>query len=134
MGTKALKRAERQLSKREESQRQNERLRKSILPNKTVTPETLPPNEKKFLSSSVLISTLKIPRKNLPSNQGSRYHLPMSWCARKADIVGEWSWSNITEPRAWTDQEWEECIYPQMNNMEGSLWQELETDVTQQSA
>lgn len=46
----------------------------------------------------------------------------MTWCITKADRDGHWSWPERSEPRDWTDDEWESVIYPPFKEFGQMTW------------
>lgn len=53
----------------------------------------------------------------------SRFTSPVTWCARRADLLGEWSWG---EPRSWEADEWSSVIEPPLQNFETMTWAEID--------
>lgn len=85
--------------------------------------EMLPDFERFTPKLGVPISELSVPTQPKAIETGSRHQLQMSWCVRKQDIEGAWSWS---EPRAWSDTEFSQEICPPLDNLSGLRWQEIE--------
>lgn len=54
---------------------------------------------------------------------GSRFGSRVTWCITKADREDNWSWS---EPRQWSDEEWDNTIYPPLHQFEQLTWQEID--------
>jgi hypothetical protein len=54
---------------------------------------------------------------------GSRFNLKVTWCTKKADLNGRWSWG---EERKWTDEEWAQVIEPPFLNFAQLTWQEVD--------
>ncbi len=54
---------------------------------------------------------------------GGRFGTRMTWCIKRADRRDHWSWG---EPRAWTDEEWEEIIHPPMRDLARLTWGEID--------
>ncbi|WP_431048279.1 hypothetical protein [Roseateles sp. L2-2] len=54
---------------------------------------------------------------------GSRFHARMTWCTTRADKDDHWSWG---EPRAWSEEEWDETIHPPMRDLAGLTWGEID--------
>jgi len=88
-----------------------------------VLPELTEIDELKSLRShKALVDRLrgdKIPQ--LPDGS-SLASLPMTWCIRRADIVGAWSWK---EERAWSNEEFDSEIATPMEQLRESGWLEI---------
>lgn len=82
----------------------------------------LPPNEKRP-KPGVRLAAIPPPKRPRVVADGGRFQTPMTWCARKADLEGSWSWG---EQRQWTEAEWESEIFPGLNSHEGALWREIQ--------
>ena len=95
-------------------------------PSKEPKIVTLPDIEKRP-KSEVDISTLQIPKQVRTAENGSRFGLKMTWCARKGDSNGTWSWG---ETRSWSETEWEGTILTGLNHLEGLDWQEIHSHVS----
>jgi hypothetical protein len=120
-----IDRAVRKAAKAEKKAAKSIRLQAGFIqenPLKEPKIEALPDIEK-LPKSEVAISTLQTPKQIRINENGSRFGLEMTWCARKGDSDGAWSWG---EPRAWEDIEWKETILAGLNNLEGLDWQEIQ--------
>ncbi|MGX9463423.1 hypothetical protein [Shewanella sp. Arc9-LZ] len=121
----AIDRAARKAEKAAKRNKKSIKLQTNFIENnplKEPKVQVLPDIEKlpKFEAS---ISTLDTPKQVRVNANGSRFGLTMTWCARKADSEGDWSWG---EPRAWDDVEWTGTILNGLNNIEGLDWKEIQ--------
>lgn len=85
----------------------------------TTTPLTQTPRVAPHIERE-LGSSFKIP-KNI--KDGSRFDLMVCWCRSQADLKDSWSWG---EPRAWTDNEWSNTIYPKFLEFSRLTWGEID--------
>lgn len=53
----------------------------------------------------------------------SRLYHQVTWCNTKVDIDGTWSWN---EPRAWTDDEWNDDVHPKFKSFSALTWYEID--------
>lgn len=119
MGRKAEAREQRKLealkkfdeSKEAFARRVATALQPKVLPNMTV-PEVHP-----TLGHLVPMEILKEPKALT-----SRFAEPVTWCVRRFDGIGEWTWG---EPRAWQEAEWAEDIEPKFKEFQQLSWKEV---------
>ena len=125
--SKAEKREERKRLQEE----QFERAKAKFLAQVQVSGEPkiahLPSAEKLRLAVGVDPATLDIPQQPRVSVSGSILHLQVTWCVRKRDVAGTWSWQ---EMRLWSDHEWEQTIHPAFDQFERLTWAEVQKQIS----
>jgi hypothetical protein len=84
---------------------------------------TLPSEEKFRLAVGEQVEALVIPQQPIAVHNGSQMGLMVSWCIRKCDHHGTWTWD---EPRAWETKEWEDVIRPAMLEFEKLTWGDID--------
>lgn len=85
--------------------------------------EHLPNQERLTPRVGVPPSQLDIPQQPKVGNEHSRFGYQMTWCIRKQDIIGQWSWD---EPRFWSADEFSNDIEPALISLQGLRWEEIE--------
>ena len=79
------------------------------------------PNSEKMIRLEKELEDLRVPKQPKETENISMRDLLMTWCARKADREGQWSWG---EPRDW-DEEENQFILRGLNGLEGKQWYEI---------
>lgn len=81
------------------------------------------PDIQKKPSTDARFGSLQVPKQAKTKHDGSRFGYQMTWCARIADLEGQWSWG---EMRGWTEAEWGSDISNGLNNLENLDWSEIQ--------
>lgn len=71
----------------------------------------------------VSIAELEIPKQPKVGENKGRFGYQMTWCVRKQDVEGAWSWG---EPRAWDEAEYANEISVTLNALAGAGWNEID--------
>lgn len=78
------------------------------------------PERQPRLAPHLQREAIKEPRVTVTAH---RYQQRMTWCHAKSDQVGQWTWG---DPRAWTDEEWNVTIQPNLDHLSKLSWKEIE--------
>jgi len=68
-------------------------------------------------------SKLQVPPQPRALADGSRFAAQVTWCMRRRDVQGKWTWG---EDRAWTEEEWRDIIEPAFLEYERLTWGEID--------
>jgi hypothetical protein len=119
MGRKAEARKQRKLEALEKFDASKESFARKVVAeiNPKMSPSARAAEVHPTLGHLVPIEILKEPRALT-----SRFAEPVTWCVRKFDGDGEWSWG---EQRAWHDAEWSEDIEPKFKEFQQLTWKEV---------
>mgnify|MGYP001432910050 CR=1 FL=1 len=128
MGRKSEARAARQLERIADF----ERVKSSVverLAGRVESPRVaqLPDEERLTPRIGVPVDQLAVPEQPRTAKERSRLGAIVTWCVRKRDIDGMWSWQ---EPRAWSDDEWHQVIAPAFGEFEKLSWGEVQRQVS----
>lgn len=118
-------RARRKLEREQRRKEKSVKFAESFIEaNISSTPKVqcLPDFEKKP-STDAQFGSLQVPKQPKTTHDGSRFGYKMTWCARVADLNGQWSWR---ESREWTSDEWSTDISNGLNNLENLDWSEIQ--------
>lgn len=85
--------------------------------------EHLPDHERLTPRAGVPPHLLVTPQQPKLGSGNGRFGYQMTWCIRKQDIIGVWSWG---EPRAWSADEFAADIEPALKSLQGLPWEEIE--------
>lgn len=123
MGSKAEARAQRKA----EQQQAFEDSKAAFLERVSVASgpciEHLPDQVRLTPTVGVSPQRLEIPRQPKVGSGNGRFGYRMTWCARKQDVIGGWSWGEL---RAWSTDEFSTDIEPALRNLQGLSWEEIE--------
>lgn len=123
MGSKADSRAERQRIRFEKFEATKQKLITQVQLESGPKVEQLPDSERLRISIGVSPTSLKIPDQPRASKTAdSILDLAVTWCVRRRDVEGEWTWG---EARQWTDAEWQGEIAPKFVEYEKLRWREV---------
>ncbi|HFK8851895.1 TPA: hypothetical protein ACG2TO_004176 [Klebsiella pneumoniae] len=81
------------------------------------------PDLEKIPTIGSSFGTLDVPKQPVANESGSRFGRLMTWCARHADVNGQWEWGEL---RQWNEGEWDDPIILGMNALQGLDWQEIQ--------
>lgn len=118
-------RAHRKLKREQRRKQKSVKLASSFVEeNISSTPkiQCLPDIEKQPLTDAQF-GSLHVPKQPKTKHNGSRFGYKMTWCARIADLEGQWSWGEV---RAWSQNEWSADISNGLNNLESLDWSEIQ--------
>ncbi|EHH1221461.1 hypothetical protein V9789_003448 [Vibrio vulnificus] len=124
MSKKEAREAKKIAKKAKQKQKAVKLVEALVLENLTGAPKIqFMPDIAKMPLTQASLEDLDVPKQPKTNVNGSRFGYQMTWCARKADLTGQWVWG---EERNWSEQEWTNVICATMNSLQGADWSEIQ--------
>lgn len=127
MGRKAKARVAREANRLQQFELAKEKLLARVVLDEWPRIEVLPQEEQMRLAVGIDPRSLEIPDSPRTAATGSRMAARVSWCVRRRDVDGAWTWGDA---RNWSDAEWNETIAPAFGEFEKLTWGEVQGQVS----
>jgi hypothetical protein len=124
LSKKSEARAARQAERDARFEATKARILATLAPDQGPRVADLPPDEKFRLAVGANARELVVPMQPRVAAGAGRLDLRVTWCTRKRDVDGAWSWEEL---RQWSQEEWDSIIEPAFNQFGQLTWGEIDS-------